>query len=563
MYNVLMVKYQTIVFAFLIVLFLLFSFSPTLLELSLSDNLYDNNREFILEHNYYWPDFNLYLSKIRQAWEGRIFPVEKYTSEPHGGSLIQIFYVFLGWMGRFLGTSPNTAYQLGRIILAPLLLTLIARFAIFYFPTLKSRALAFVIVLLSGSVPKIFSDVQGIIHIENFMQWWSTIDNLQRISFIPHILFGQIGSLFLLYQFFIKTSKHISIIQLIIYTIIGILVGIVFPPSLMTFYGVCIIAIGIQTLKRYRRPLVQWRIVLLFILFTFPSLLYFLIVTKQIPWVALIQAHRLHFMPVPLDQYLLGLGPVTILAVFGSIVGIIRRQRQIYPLIFWILSSWLLASYFSIVRDQSPLRFTQTGVFIPLGLLATYFLSRVYDVVWVSNLGNLSRIFVKFSLTILLILYILENFAMMLVSYNWQKRFITQRAGADRPPVPYPPQTTYPLKSWMDGIRYLRDHTNQSDVVMAGLTAGNFIPAYAGNFVYFGQTNTVDYENKYRNLEEFFRAGLSKEAAQRVLKEGRVTYVFYSLQEREFSKIDDFATVYPFLQKIYSTPLVTIYRVNL
>lgn len=563
MYNVLMVKRQTIVFAFLIVLFLLFSFSPTLLELSLSDKLYDKNREFILEHNYYWPDFNLYLSKIRQAWEGRIFPVEKYTSEPHTGSLIQIFYVFLGWLGRFLGTSPNTAYQLGRIILAPLLLVLIARFAFSLFPTLKSRILAFIIVLISGSVPKIFYDAQGILYVENFMQWWSTIDNLQRISFIPHILFGQIGSLFLLYQLFIKSSKHISIIQLVIYTIIGNLVGIVFPPSLMTLYGVCMMAIGIQTLKQYRHPLVQWRIVLLFILFTFPSLLYLLIVTKQIPWVALVQAHRLHFMPVPLDQYLLGLGPGTILALFGSIVGIIRRQRLIYPLIFWILSSWLLASYFSIVREQSPLRFTQTGVFIPLGLLATYFLSRVYNVVMVSNLGNLSRKFVNFSLSVILTIYLLENFAMMLASYNWQKMFITQRIGADRPPVPYPPQTTYPLMGWMDGIRYLRDQTNQSDVVMAGLTAGNFIPAYAGNFVYFGQTNTVDYENKYRNLEEFFRAGLSEDAARRVLKEGRVIYVFYSVQEKEFSKIDDLSTIYSFLQKIYSTPLVTIYLVKL
>src|SRR3990172_9740622 len=272
-----MVKYQTIVFAFLIVLFLLFSFSPTLFELSLSDKLYDKNREFILEHNYYWPDFNLYLSKIRQAWEGRIFPVEKYTSEPHGGALIQIFYVFFGWFGRAFGAFPHTPYQLGRIILAPLLLVLIARFSFFYFPTLKSRILAFVIVLISGSVPKIFSDAQGILHVENFMQWWSTIDNLQRISFIPHILFGQIGSLFLLYQLFIKTSKYISIIQLVIYAILGNLVGIVFPPSLMTLYVVCMMALGIQTLKRFQIPLLQWRIVLLFILFTFPSLLYFLI----------------------------------------------------------------------------------------------------------------------------------------------------------------------------------------------------------------------------------------------------------------------------------------------
>src|SRR3990167_8847574 len=121
-------------------------------------------------------------------------------------------------------------------------------------------------------------------------------------------------------------------------------------------------------------------------------------------------------MPVALDQYLLGLGPVTILALFGSIVGIIKRQHLTYPLIFWTLSSWLLASYFSIVREQSPLRFTQTGVFIPLGLLASYFLSQIYYKIS-------SRIFIKLSLAVVLVLYLLENFVMMLASYNWQKMF--------------------------------------------------------------------------------------------------------------------------------------------
>ncbi|MBI4990941.1 hypothetical protein HZB96_02490, partial [Candidatus Gottesmanbacteria bacterium] len=72
---------KSIIFIALILFFLFFSFSPTLFELSQANKLADSNREFILEHNYYWPDFNLYLSKIRQGWEGRFTALEKYTSE--------------------------------------------------------------------------------------------------------------------------------------------------------------------------------------------------------------------------------------------------------------------------------------------------------------------------------------------------------------------------------------------------------------------------------------------------------------------------------------------------
>ena len=150
----------------------------------------------------------------------------------------------------------------------------------------------------------------------------------------------------------------------------------------------------------------------------------------------------------------------------------------------------------------------------------------------------------------------------MLVSFDWQKRFITQRVGADRPPVPYPPQTTYPLKAWMDGIRYLRDQTSQNEVVMAGLTAGNFIPAYAGNFVYFGQTNTVDYERKYGQIEDFFATRLSHQTASRILNDGRVRYVFYSYQEKEFADGKDLAIFYPLLHPVYQTNEVTIYMVK-
>ena len=110
-----MVKYKSAILIILSGLFLLFSYYPTLYELSQKDKLLAKGRDFILEHNYYWPDFNLYLSKIRQGYENSYLAVEKYTSESHKGSLIQIFYLYLGKFGALLKIEPNYAYQLGRI----------------------------------------------------------------------------------------------------------------------------------------------------------------------------------------------------------------------------------------------------------------------------------------------------------------------------------------------------------------------------------------------------------------------------------------------------------------
>lgn len=213
-----MVKYRKFISAVLILFFLLFSFYPTIFEISQANNLIDKRREFILEHNYYFPDFNLYLSKIRQGHEGRLTALERYTSEPHSGSLIQEFYLVLGHLGKFFRLDPNFSYQLGRLILSPLLLLLIILLLRHYFPSFGWQILAFLIVITSGSFPRFYPDSQGVIHIGRYMEWWSNIDALQRITFIPHILFGQVVSFYLLYKITDNrqqiTKKYLELILL-------------------------------------------------------------------------------------------------------------------------------------------------------------------------------------------------------------------------------------------------------------------------------------------------------------------------------------------------------------
>jgi len=154
---------------------------------------------------------------------------------------------------------------------------------------------------------------------------------------------------------------------------------------------------------------------------------------------------------------------------------------------------------------------------------------------------------------------------MMKVSHNWQTTFISHRVCANIPLVPYPPQTMYPLKTWMDGIRFLRDNTNHNDVVLAEITAGNFIPAYSGNTVYFGQSNTVDYDRKQLEVDRFFKGEMKEDEAKNFLQQGRIKYIFESVQEKDLSaqagksggrSLD---TSYPFLKSVYNTDLVTIY----
>ena len=57
--------------------------------------------------------------------------------------------------------------------------------------------IAFLLVITASSWSKIVY-VEGVVRLGGYMPWWSVMDSLQRITFIPHLLAGQALIIFLL-----------------------------------------------------------------------------------------------------------------------------------------------------------------------------------------------------------------------------------------------------------------------------------------------------------------------------------------------------------------------------
>ncbi len=253
-------------------------------------------------------------------------------------------------------------------------------------------------------------------------------------------------------------------------------------------------------------------------------------------------------MMIPFWEYLLGTGPIFFLGLLGAIVSIIRRDRQFQPLIFWVIVTFAFAILFTHLKEQSPLRFTQTGLFIPLGILGAYFFYRLFSLKCCQTYRGT---FWKTAIVSIICLYLLENLLVIKSSLDWQITWISQRIRANIPLVPYPPQTMYPLKEWMNGIRWLKYNTMRDEVVLAQITAGSYIPAYAGNTVYFGQSNTVEYEKKQSELILFFQGKMTADQAKSFLQRGRIKYIFFSVQEKELAGGKELTFFYPFLKTVF------------
>ena len=146
-------------------------------------------------------------------------------------------------------------------------------------------------------------------------------------------------------------------------------------------------------------------------------------------------------------------------------------------------------------------------------------------------------------------------------SVKSQTQFIFQRARATIPLVPYPPQVMYPLTDFYNGLKWLENNTSHQTVVLSKITAGNYIPAYSGNFVYLGHSGeTPDYNNRSEKVNEFFSGNLLEKQALEFLKTENISYIFYGPQEKENSSKN--INIYSFLTSVYQSPFVTIYKIK-
>ncbi|MCL4360213.1 hypothetical protein M1555_03105 [Patescibacteria group bacterium] len=595
-------------FPVFIFLFVAFSLTPTVYELANRDNI-PEGRSFELVHNFP-TDYNFYLSRIREGIEGRVTVVEKYTSEPHKGSFIQEFYLFLGWLGRWDRVPwerSGDIYQVARIVLGVTLLFLIAEFARRAFSETEEKTdgkdaiwplLAFVFAVTASTWPTLVW-VNGVPRFGGYMAWWSVMDSLQRITFIPHLLAGQ-GLLLAIILAFSSDAVLAKPGNWIFLGFLGLLLGVIFPPGLVFVYAALAVLLLIRFVwdrpknnlwmswaMRYKLP------VLVFGVLSVGALLYLQLMTRMYPWKRLVEVDVIRPLPFDYFEYIKAMGPVLPLGLLGLFVCFVEKSKTMLAATAWVIA-WLgLLVIFHFVPAQSPLRFSEMIPHVPLAILTTYlfyYLCRVapvarknvdpaskLDSAGLSEagqnfVGSLQRAMYPISrvLLVLPVLLVLLNLAIMYSSWLWQRDFIDHKMRGAYPLVQVGAYVMYPLKDFLSPMKFLQDHTARTDVILSEFTAGNYIPVVSGNTVYIGHDNTVHLEEKKEEVKRFFSLSLNAGEGEAWLKANNLHYIYYGPEEEDDASpgvlfggpvgVPDLSVHYPFLKQIYENPSVRIYQ---
>lgn len=547
----------------LIVVFVIFSLAPSGYELLRMNDIH-TDRSFELVHNFP-TDYNFYLSRIREGIEGRWTVVERYTSEPHAGSLIHEPYLLLGEVGRFVRVPPGRAgdiYHVARAVLALVLLWAIAAFCIKSFAPPSYRAsvfplTAFLLAVTASSWPKLVAVTGSDIvpatlgnwpdwRFGGYMPWWSVMDSLQRITFIPHLLIGQASMLILVVLLTdeeLLNKKGTALLT----GIAAFVLGMVFPPGLVFIYAF----MGLWMLlhiRVWKRWIVPYSSVFLV---SIPSLMYLFLMTGMYPWKRLAEVDIIRPIRFDYVEYFKAVGPILPLGIAGLLMAWKRKETRLYPAVIWVGTWAALLGLFFFIPQQSPLRFSEMIPHVPLAILATYFLYR------------LSRaIPLRIAWTVLPACLIGIGLFHMYSSYLWQKDFVDHKIRATVPLVPTGSYVMYPLKDFVRAIQVLEEQTPATAVILSETTAGNYIPVIAGRTVYAGHDNTVRYEQKREEVATFFAGKMNPSDARVWLMVSRARYVFFGPQEQADGGVNRLESVYPFLKKFYENDHVVLYQVE-
>ncbi len=553
------------ILTYIILGFVLFSLAPSMYELSRAGDL-QSNRQFELVHNFP-TDYNFYLSRIRMGLEGKWTVREVYTTETHAGSFIHEFYLLLGKVGawaRVPDYRPADVYHVARIVLAFALLFAIASWCRRSFAHVANRTtwaiLGFLLIVTASSWPK-FVTVADAPRLGGYMAWWSVMDSLQRITFIPHLLAGQalMLSIVLIFAASVGMKRKVNNIFL---GILGFVLGMVFPPGLIFVYTTLVVMVFLETWfekKSMLQGMKEWFIpVFGFICVSAPSLVYLFLMTSFYPWKRLAELDILHPLPFDYIEYIQALGPMLPLGLLGAGIVLWRRDRYFIPVVSWVGAWMILLGVFRFIPSQSPLRFSEMVPHVGLGILAAYVFFSMFALSiktrYLRGIGQFLSLFVAMSLILLGLFH-------MFSSYMWQKDFVDHKIRASVPLVPTGSYVMYPLRDFIAAISYIQNNAGRNEIVLSETTAGNYIPVYSGNRVFVGHDNTVNAEQKRVDVSQFFSGEMPPNVAREFVRGTGASYVFFGPQEREDGAVADLSHIYPFLRSIYHNAYVTIYSI--
>lgn len=415
-------------------------------------------------------DGHTYLAKMRQGWRGEWLSRLAFSPEPHQGAFLFTYYLFLGHLARWLRLPLNLLFHLARAANGFLLLVALYWAGAHFFADVGQRRAAFLIAavgsglgwlaMLAGMMPTDLWVPEGYVFYSMFVNPHFPL----AIALMILVLMSSV----LPWKAERSDAGHLALVA-------GgaTLLGMLQPFCLLTVGGTLLAYTAVRWMQRRCLPRRQFFSGLVLGLAGLPWAANAYLVSTRNPAFATWSAQNQTPSPPPWD-YALGYGVVLALAVPGIVRAMRRRRSGDLLLLSWVgVTAVLLYLPFSLQRRLV------TGLIVPLGFLAA--------LGWQALSWRRGRILAwTFAGLTHLVLILMSTMASL---------------------RPYGTLLAAP-RDEKDAWQWLAGHVSQDALVVAAPESGLYIPAWAGQRVYYGHRfETPDADARRAQVVSFFSTG--------------------------------------------------------
>lgn len=326
--------------------------------------------------NNYPPDYYWYLSLIEQGREGNLAIATRYSTTPFPAVPVNLFFSILGIVGSYSPLSNDQLYTFARFIFGVTQLMAVY----FLIQRLSSRQtdrlFYFLVVLLSQS----FIYQQGELRIL-YGGFWSAFDPFARFSNLPHHMAA--NTLMILSMAIWSRQRETSSEKRVAK---NDLVKDLAPAMLLSTAGLINPGIYPIALPMFAvGKFLSWRetgrqmkeLILVGVVGGLVLLYYWFVSQSTFPWNVFTSLERQFSAVVSVTDLL----PIAGISGYVGIVGILFAIRE--KIVGWrMVASWAIVQCISLGFIQyhisiAGIRFIQTLIFVPFGLLAAKTILRV------------------------------------------------------------------------------------------------------------------------------------------------------------------------------------------
>lgn len=525
---------------------------------------------------FYSDDYAVYTHTIMQGLRGRWTVVDKFTSEPHLGSLFHIQYLLLGKVlgppvesilsifGLTLIPPAAIVYHLSRFLFGALALWAAWQFVKEIFKEDLLRLVSWILILTGGLFSKDLSPLlNGVVNWPSLEPFFREPDVFTRFASQPHFLTGSFA-LLIIFTLFLKMlkDKKVTPKKLLVVGTLSFLVGFSDPSSILTItitlavitllFGSIYLSDPKKVSQLFLKVKIPFVLTATIALGLVPSVLYLQNLRQQEPWLTLAAFDRQqNFSLTPMDLVPtfglpLLLAPLGLILLFAKRSSLEKGQDHLPSpalLLSWIISFCLLFFILAPVFQINRLRLFHPPLFIAIDLLAAYAIFQVANFIY-RKFHSLSTGFVALALAFLIILPTIPS---SIASLKGQLGEL-----ADYSTLVYPSVKT------VEAFNYLKEQTPESSVVAALYESGSMLPYFSGDTSFAGNlSETLNYGQKSASLLKFLTGSMTSSQAQDFLDLNHIDYILWGPQEKS---VGGNLLKYPFLSVVYANPQVEILK---